>query len=624
MTEPDATTLEVAPTMPAVVRGTMQDPWSDYSGRSYAAGGPLLESVVQRLGLGAADRVLIVGPHSPALVSAVAAATDSTPTVLVRGTPDATALASQGLPAEVVAGSLDGFVESAPEPFSVVVALDGLDRVLSYDSEPLPFDDTLRLLLGLATPDARVAFTHAYDAAPVNVLDARPAKDRHGDDEFRAFHADPTRPTTAEGLLALVATVTGDAAGDLVAVFGPTAAPRLLASGAPETLDQAPPAITGYAIDAAHAHRRPLLAQPDELIRTLARGRRLADAADGGLVLLGTSADFDLARVSPDGTLVIGEFDDTTGNLAVLSAADVRSAEWPDDAATEVEERDTAQPSETAHYLSAQTAPQRDADARVDIDPELVPPQLHLTATVEDLFVDQATAGDVPAFRELAQAVGAYVQSVPVTERRVITFDNLHVTGRDFAPGADGARWTESVGTTDALAAAFWLLQDRLRREHVRQPWPDHVQGEALVGMWVEMASGAEPAREEIAQARALADAIGRSRPQPSGTVPDLRTAFADAAQARRELAEAQGHIFGLERTIGFRDKQLRTREQVIRNMRPGGGGGAGAAAAPTRAGVAARLVKRTAQVRSFGELTAGVDRVVKRAQRTRAAKNKK
>ncbi len=48
----------------------------------------------------------------------------------------------------------------------------------------------------------------------------------------------------------------------------------------------------------------------------------------------------------------------------------------------------------------------------------------------------------------------------------------------------------------------------------------------------------------------------------------DLRTENADVEALRTELFEAKGHIFGLERTIGFRDRQLRSRERIIHGLR--------------------------------------------------------
>ena len=78
-------------------------------------------------------------------------------------------------------------------------------------------------------------------------------------------------------------------------------------------------------------------------------------------------------------------------------------------------------------------------------------------------------------------------------------------------------------------------------------------------------ASAAHVARGK-ALAFALAAAIGI--PSDASQTPDLRTALADAERARTESFELAGQIFGLERTLGFRDKALKTRETRIREMR--------------------------------------------------------
>lgn len=597
-----------------VVRGEMNAPWSDASGQSYAAGGPLLEEFVAALDLGGARRVLIAGPHTTALVAKVAdVAADAQVTALVRSVGDAEALCLAVPGVEVVAGSLEGFVETAPEPFDAVLALDGVDRLESYDSSDLSWADSTRALIGLGGDEGLVVLSHAYDTAPVNLLDARPADRRHGDDEMRPLRADRTRPAGARGFLLPLTPFSDRQFTQAYSLFGPPNAPRLIVEGVEFG---APEAFVGYAVSAARSHRRPLLAPADEMIRVLARGNRLDEAADGGLLVLGAAVPVDFLHASAGGAVSAGRYLGGDGRLEIVSRS--TAGQWPDDAAVEVVESETAQPSETAKYLPIQTAPTRTLDRSIEPAADLLPATIALGSTVEDEFVRLAALGDVPAFRELAGAVGRFVESLPVTERRAVRFDNIHLDGRGFSHGLEALRWTDTVGTAQSLAAAFWLLQDRLRRDDLRHPWPDHVGGESLVALWLEMAGHEHGADEAAVTGRQLADALALPGAFPTGPVPDLRTALTDAATARRELAEAQGQIFGLERTIGFRDKQLRTREDVIRNLRAKGGSAApGAAAAPS----VTKMVKRATEVRSVGELTAGINRVVNRAKRQRAKK---
>jgi chromosome segregation ATPase len=64
--------------------------------------------------------------------------------------------------------------------------------------------------------------------------------------------------------------------------------------------------------------------------------------------------------------------------------------------------------------------------------------------------------------------------------------------------------------------------------------------------------------------AAALADVL-QTRDQQAA---DVRTALADAERAKQELFELKGHVYGLERTLGFRNRAMKTRENRIRELR--------------------------------------------------------
>lgn len=609
-----------ATTSVRVSRGEMNPPWSDASGQSYAAGGPVLEAFVAALpALSGARRVLVAGPHTPQLIAVIrAAATSASVTVLLRSLIDAQTMIATVPEADVIAGSLDGFTEQGPEPYDVIIALDGLDRVRGYDSAPQVWSDTARELFALATTEATVVLAHPYDAAPAALLDARPSARRHADDEMWALRADTTRPVSAADFVRPTSSLTALPLAGAFRLFGPANAPRLLADCVEDVDRAAPDALLSYAITAASSRRTPLLAPADEAIRLLTRGQGPDAAADGGLLVFGDgNLPQAVSYASAGGVLTTARRGAAEREVEIIRAEVLGGDVWPDDSAVEVVATDTAQPSETARYLPVQTAPTRDLDNCLAPDCELIPRTVLLTTTVEDEFIRLAALGDVPGFRELAGSVGRFVADLPIGTGRAIRFDNLHVDGRSFGHGLEGLRWSRTVSTAEALGAAFWLLQDRIRRDDLRHPWPDHVGGEALVALWLGMAGHDEEADSAVPHARTLADALSLPGAFPSGAVPDLRSALTDAATARRELAEAQGQVFGLERTIGFRDKQLRTREDVIRNLRSQRGGGAVTATAPT----VGKLVKRASEVRSFGELSAGVNRVLKRAQRNRKKK---
>ncbi|HET6985114.1 MAG TPA: hypothetical protein VFI00_00815, partial [Kribbella sp.] len=162
-------------------------PWTDHAEHHPALAALLADAVPRD------RRTLIVGPHPRRLISAVLDRTADA-TILLRSVSDAEELAAEfGDRLHVVAGALDGLTS---QPFEVVVAADGLDRVLGYDSDDLSWTERLHALAALAAPDAVVVLGLENEFSLVNLLDRRPAAERHGDDEWRPLHDDMTRPVS--------------------------------------------------------------------------------------------------------------------------------------------------------------------------------------------------------------------------------------------------------------------------------------------------------------------------------------------------------------------------------------------------------------------------------------------
>jgi hypothetical protein len=195
---------------------------------------------------------------------------------------------------------------------------------------------------------------------------------------------------------------------------------------------------------------------------------------------------------------------------------------------------------------------------------------------VESLLFRLAAAEDVPAFRKLAADLGDWATD----SRLVLRWDDVVYDGESFAHGVSGWVTQDEVVREDLLAAAWVRFHERLVGQHRRHPWPPWMVGDDLVSAWLAM-SGVEPPEptqatspdtppatsEQVARgkeiAAALDDVLGTAR-----TPVDVRTAFAEAEAARRELFELKGHVYGLERTLGFRNKAMKTRENRIRELR--------------------------------------------------------
>ncbi|BEL12612.1 hypothetical protein Q0Z83_108030 [Actinoplanes sichuanensis] len=445
--------------LPPVVRGEIQ-PWTD----DQPTGGPALVGLLADLLPPKAGRVLVAGPHDAAVLELVAGRSGDV-TVLLRSVSDAEAL--RGGRHTVVAGALDGLADQRPEPYHVVIAADGLDRLLGPDSPALDWPERAALLRGLAAPGALVVIGVENGFSITALLDQRPLKDRYGDDEWRPLRDDPRRPSSAAQLEAALGTSTRR-----YAWFGHT----LLDSGALARTAWGLPGV-GIALAglAAEAERTPVLAPVTDAAEAAARAGMLDAVAPRWLVVLGEGGPAHTAY-TPSG------------------AVDLRADGW------------------------------RFGD-------RLVPD----TESAETVLFRLAAAEDVPGFRAYAAKLsdGAF-------------FDEVH----DFVSISDG----------DVPLAAAWIrFRDRLIGGHRRHPWPPWMaDGDDLVTMWLAM-SGVEATPEILARGREIAGVEQR---------PDLLSALADAEAARTTVAEQAGHIFGLERTMRFRDQQLRTREQQLRTMR--------------------------------------------------------
>jgi hypothetical protein len=132
--------------------------WSDLhpsDGRpalSGAAPAALLEAVLSG---GSVGSVLVAGPHSLDLLKVVADRAESVD-VLVRSAPDAEEIA-EALEVRVFCGSLDRFgTEHGENSYDVVVALDGLARLVGPDTPALTWTDALAALKARLAPSGRL------------------------------------------------------------------------------------------------------------------------------------------------------------------------------------------------------------------------------------------------------------------------------------------------------------------------------------------------------------------------------------------------------------------------------------------------------------------------------------
>ncbi|WP_344152737.1 hypothetical protein [Kribbella yunnanensis] len=130
--------------------------WSDLhpADSRPAVSGPAATAVLAAA-LKPGDTVLIAGPHSHSLYADLAAKAESID-ILVRSAPDAEELAESLTHAktQVYCGSLDRF--ETDETYDLIVALDGLERLVGPDTESLPWTDALAKLVNCLSPHGRM------------------------------------------------------------------------------------------------------------------------------------------------------------------------------------------------------------------------------------------------------------------------------------------------------------------------------------------------------------------------------------------------------------------------------------------------------------------------------------
>ncbi len=506
-----------------VVRGEMQ-PWTDHTTPRPALAA-LLTDVVP-----ANRRTLILGPHAPQLIESVLAHSADV-TILVRSVADAQQLGEDFGPClQVIAGALDGL---QTEPYDVIIASDGLDRVLGYDSFDLSWSERLAAVSGLAASDAVVVLGLENEFSLLNLLDSRPADERHGDDEWRPLHDDPTRPVSVDQLKSALPW-----ASEVYADFGSRTFVRadVAATARPGEL---PTRLAGAALESADV---PLLSPAAEGVDTAARAGLLAAIPTGWLAIVGAGTTHDLYAQS----------------AAAVLTADQTLTGWD----TTTTPDPTPRPATTG--------------GSVFFDPSVVPATVPSGVSVESVLFRLASAEDVPAFRKLAADLGEWV----TTSRVIVRWDDVIYDGDSFAYGVSGWVAEDPIEKEDLLAAAWARFHDRLIGQHRRHPWPPWMLGDDLVSTWLSM-SGIEPPEqtqatspdtlpattEQVARGKELAAALNVVL-ETSTTTIDVRTALAEAEEAKQELFELKGHVYGLERTLGFRNKAMKTRENRIRELR--------------------------------------------------------
>ncbi|WP_431841919.1 hypothetical protein [Calidifontibacter indicus] len=176
-------------------RGAMQN-WVDLD-----VDGPSWNPLVAALADDVRGRVLVVGPHDPGFLKALAERCESL-TVVVRAAQDAGTIGTQVLSAQVLVGNLADQV-GADEKFDAVIALDDLYRVLSAESADTTWAELAARIVGHAAPGAPVLLAIENERGLHRTTDVVDPFAMNLDRDWTPFRTwDASRPRTPEQLAA--------------------------------------------------------------------------------------------------------------------------------------------------------------------------------------------------------------------------------------------------------------------------------------------------------------------------------------------------------------------------------------------------------------------------------------
>jgi SAM-dependent methyltransferase len=257
-----------------LIGGEMTD-WSDRE----PVGGPLLTHLISRLEpLG--RRVLVAGPHAPALIDALAAYAEVT--CLVRAQRDAAALGDRrGV--TVRCGSLAKLTDS--DHYDVIVALDGVERLCSVEGPQYDWTESVQALRRALRPGGALLLSVENELGVHRLVDRTTVTFAHTEDAWLPLGEFGSKPGSPERLESRLA-AEGLTVGWLGTAWPSPSAPAFAAT--PAMLRYGPAGALGAAASAAMAAAyagTPVLSDPRRLAAAAIRGGLGAEFAPAWLVV---------------------------------------------------------------------------------------------------------------------------------------------------------------------------------------------------------------------------------------------------------------------------------------------------------------------------------------------------
>jgi len=557
--------------------------WSDAEADTRAAAAPPGAAALFALPVPARGRVLVAGPHDPCMVAAL---TDRGlgVDILLRSLPDAReARLRLGDPAGpaavgVICGALDRM--PAGGEYDAVIALDGLDRLVTPDSRDRGWRAVASALAAQARPGAPVIVTvpnrFGFDRltlpdrpdgtdgpepgpqdAPAGFEATSAALARLGLTIREAFAVFPNRSRPA--LLATADGLAVPGAGTLVAAaFSPTGTDVTTSAPAPAGTVSEPRRLARDAV----RHGLGFALATDWMLVTSAGEAR--NRAEGGDV---TPDPLPPAHGAAPALLILDE--PAEAFWTVPQVVTGSPGNW---------QRRLADPMDTTERVLGHVY--RDPSAVVGTVPD--------GDLLEERLLAACARDDAAAMRTVLRGYAEWQRgSAPGTAdpaRALIHLDNAVDTGDGLVPLDPSWGCTERVAQVVAFLAAARRFARRLLDGGYPHPWPSDVSLDRLALTFATMA-GFAPTRDDLAAATRFALDTDPARhsevtgdeaalaaacaaPWPGTPALGHREALTLAIRRGAELTEARAQVRWLDETLAERNEQLSLSAKNLDRMR--------------------------------------------------------
>lgn len=530
--------------------------WTDAESSRPAAGSPVLCELIASVSR-PGTRALVVGPHSEQLVEAVAAGCAEV-TLVLRSMPDARTLARRYADRPEIAISCGTLEKIGSGPFDVIVALDGLDRVLAADAADLGWQARLSHLAALLVPGGSLLVGMENDLGTHRLVGLPDPEVRNGDEEWRPTHGvDASRPTSPVRLDASLAKA-GLVTARRYAAYPTPSTPAVLVPCDGEDTGRLPAAVLAGVLASscdAGLTGQPLLADPRWMVRAAA-GSDITDVlAPAWIAVCGPARDL------PDVLVCDG------------------AGEW---AVTYELTADGGRRARTAGLVTL---------GNLTRDTKLLNAPAPVGQTLDELLRHACARADLPGIRELLRDYADWLHKhaadgMVAGAALFATADNVVLDAGGWTVADPSWSWAAPLPVDQVLARSLRRFVVRLLFSGQRHPWPSYLDAarlcETVHAMAGYPASGdlVERGLELEAEVVSLQEGVERSAVAErirdpllmSGMVRDHRALVAAHARLCDDLRVARERAEWADRAVtkwrSAADKARAERRRALRRLK--------------------------------------------------------